>query len=331
MFLELLIIIVLALHLMCVNVAAAGPLVCMWLDWRGGRGDPLADRVGRFLCWKSLALFLIGGGLGLLLAFLHWDDAYHEVLHKFPSKIFFGMWELVFSFVLVSVSAVLWHLAPRSNLARWGRILLLLLAGTNLLYHFPFLFAIISRVDSGVLDPRGIVDASVFRGLMMEDSVLPQAVHFGFASFAMVGITLIGFALWCERSRGENETDKDERVDQESPDPAAENEVVRATEMGEDAQRIAAWGARLALGATLSQIPTGIWFVVRLSPDAQRSVLGADLVSTGLLGVSIILTLGLLHHLAALALSAPRKKSMVLAMTMLIALVTLMTGVLQRI
>ena len=330
MLLELLIIIVLALHLMCMNVAAAGPLVCMWLDWRGGRGDPLAGRVGLFLCWKSLALFLIGSGLGLLLAFLHWDAAYHEVLHKFPGKIFFGMWELVFSFVLVSVSAVLWRLAPRSKFARWGRILLLLLAGTNLLYHFPFLFAIISRVHSGLLDPRGIVDASVFRGLMMEDSVLPQAVHFGFASFAMVGITLIGFALWCERSRGENEPDMAEPVDQDSLDHEAENEVVRVADIGEDAQRIVAWGARLALGATTCQIPTGMWFVVKLSPHAQQRVLGADLISTGLLGVSIILTLGLLHHLSELALSVPRKKSMVVAMAMLIALITLMTGVLQR-
>ncbi|MDP6556938.1 MAG: hypothetical protein QGG71_19870 [Pirellulaceae bacterium] len=331
MLFELLIIIVLALHLMCMNVAAAGPLVCTWLDWRGGRGDPLADRVGRFLCWNSLALFLIGGGFGLLLAYLRWDDAYHEVFHKFPSKITFGMWELIFSFVLVSGSGVLWCYAPGSKLARGGRILLLFLAGTNLLYHFPFLFAIISRVHSGTFNPPGVVDASMFRGLMMEDSVLPQVVHFSFASFAMVGITMIGFALWCERSWGENETDAAEPVDRESPNHDAENIIVRVADIGEDSQRIVAWGARLALGATLCQIPVGMWFVVKLSPGAQQRVLGGDLVASGLLGVSIVLALGLLHHLSSLALGVPRKKTMTMAMAMVIVLITLMTGVLQRI
>lgn len=346
MLLELLIVIVLALHLMCVNVAAAGPLVCLWLDWRGGRGDALAARIGRWLCWKSLALLLVGGGLGLLLGLLHWDDGYREVLGKFPSKIYYGVWELVFSLVLIVATAVLWRFAPQAKSARWGRAVLLLLTGTNLLYHFPFLFAIISRVHSGAATPDGIVDAAVFRGLMMEDSVLPQAVHFAFASFAMVGITLIGFALWMERARGASDSTTTQPADAAAADgptatdaaagraPAdgdSDHAISTASDLGYDAQRITAWGARLALVATLCQIPVGMWLVVKLAPGAQRQVMGADLIATGLLGVSIILSLGLLHHLSTLALGVPRRKTIIVAMAMMAALIILMTGVLQRI
>ena len=119
-------------------------------------------------------------------------------------------------------------------------------------------------------------------------------------------------------------------MDQDSPDHDGENKVDRVADIGVDSQRIVAWGARLALGATLCQIPVDMWLIVKLSPDAQQRVLGADLVATGLLGLSIILSLGLLHHLSTLALGVPRKKNMVVAIAMVITLITLMTGVLAR-
>jgi len=342
--LELSIVVVLAAHLMCVNVASAGPLVCIWLDWRGGRGDMLADRVGRFLCWKSLALLLVGGLLGLFLGYLHWDESYRHVLSRFPSKIFFGVWELIFSLVLITATGLLWRFAPHAKWARWGRAVMLILTGTNLLYHFPFLFAIISRVHAGAANPDGVVDAAVFRRLMMEDSVLPQAVHFVFASFAMVGMTLIGFAIWTNRSPSavgvEAEANVQEPVAEEPADgapadgPAAEESIEGEPAGGElsaQGQRIAAWGARLALVSTLCQIPIGLWLVVKLAPDAQQRVMGSDLIATGLFGLSILLSLSLLHHLAAMALGVPRKKSMVVSISMMVVLITSMTGVLQRI
>jgi len=335
--LDLLIVVVLTLHLICVNVASAGPLVCIWLDWRGGRGDALAAKVGSYLCWKSLALLLVGSALGLLLGFLHWDDAYREVIRKFPSRIFFGVWELIFSLVLIVVAGLLWRFAPKASAARWTRAMLFFLTGTNLLYHFPFLFSIISRVHSGATRPDGIVDASGFRRLMIEDSVFPQAVHFAFASFAVVGITMIGYALRLDRARRRGT--QVVPVDAVRPEPREkmENAYEPAddegddAEIGPDSQRVAAWGARLALIATLFQIPVGMWLVVKLSPASQARVLGADPIATGLLGMSMLLSLGLLHHLSALSLGVPRKRNMVMVMAMMVTLICLMTGVLQRI
>ncbi len=362
MLLELSIILVLAMHLMCVNVASAGPLVCMWLDWRGNRGDMLASRVGCHLCWRSLQLLLAGAALGLLLGWLHWDATYRDVLARFPSKIFFGIWELVFSLVLILATALLWKYAPQSGLARRVRAVLLFLTGTNLLYHFPFLFAIISRVHRGQAAPDGVVDASVFRALMLEDSVFAQAVHFGFASFAVVGIGLIGHALWRHRASAPPALASAVAADQagaehvataelrggasggseqppthverpESGSEANDDRPVDAEdqdELGPEVRRIAIWGARLALVATLCQLPVGIWLVVSLAPDAQQQVMGADLIATGLLGLSIFLSLGLLHHLATVAFGAPRRRSMLAAVVVTAVLVTVMTGVLQR-
>ena len=334
MLIQLLIVAVLALHLICVNVAAAGPLVCIWFDWRGVRGDALSERVGRSLCRHSLVLLFVGGGLGLVLAWLHWDEQYHAVLHQFPSKIFFGAWELVFSVVLVTLVLVWWRVAPRSKPAAWGRGFLLILAGTNLLYHFPFLFAIIARVDAGALQPVGEVDASVFRGLMMQAGVMPQAVHFGVASFAMVGMLLIGWALVNDRTPAETDggalPESDSAAANDQATSAQPTPAQAMSDLGPDALRIGQWGARLALIATLCQLPVGMWLVVKLAPDSQQRVMGADLVATGLLGLSIFLSLGLLHHLSSLALGVPRRKSMVVALAMMAALVLMMTGVLQR-
>jgi len=205
------------------------------------------------------------------------------------------------------------------------------LTGTNLLYHFPFLFEIISRVRSGATQPTGIVDASVFRSLMMEDAVLPQAVHFGLASFAVVGIALFGHALQAARLVVEDNPTAPDAAEPAEAATDAGQATDLVSDLAPDARRIAAWGARLALAATLCQIPTGLWLVMKLAPDAQQRVLGSDPLATGLLGVSILLTLGLLHHLAALAFGSPRRNSMILAMGLTAAIVTLMTAVLQRI
>src|SRR5262245_37683618 len=44
-------------HLLCVNVAAGGPLVCFWLEWRR---DDLARRVARSLGRWALVTLAIG-------------------------------------------------------------------------------------------------------------------------------------------------------------------------------------------------------------------------------------------------------------------------------
>ena len=288
----------LAFHLMCMNIASAGPLVCVWLDWRSGRGDEAAHRAAKFLAWKSTAMFVVGGVFGLLVAAFFWNDAYHDLMHVFMYKIKWGAWELLFSLLLMGAyAAIVARGAPRGLAGKLGRACIALLAGTNLLYHFPVLFIVISEVASGYIEVPEKVDAAIFRSLMKEPSVFARSVHFWVASFAVTGVSLIGFGKW----------------------------LLRQDETKGIGARIAVWGARIALVPTILQILVGIWVVSVLPPLMQQRLMGSDLVVASAFGLSIIGALWLMHQLSAVAFGDTRPRSLKMAIHLMYAVVILMT------
>ena len=301
---EIILGLVLALHLMSVNVASAGPLVCLWLEWKEARHDRLAGQIGRFIAWTSLAMLLVGGVLGLVMGSLLWDDEYRALLARFPSKIYFAIWEFVFSLVLMLAHSIWWtRWVKPSRLLHKVRMLLPLLSGSNLLYHFPFLFVVISDVGSQRMNPPDIVDAAVFRSLIVDSSVLARVAHFVMAAFAVTGVVMVCWSLW--RMRFERES--------------------------KDAARVAIWGARLALVPTLAQIPIGLWLIAQLPSDVQHRLLGADVAVTSLLLISIVVALALMHQLSAAALGDTRRGTLVKVVFTMVIVIILMTAVLQRI
>ena len=298
MLVEILSSIVLALHLMCMNIASAGPLVCVWLDWRSGRGDETARRAAKFLAWKSLVLLVVGGVFGLLVAAFFWNDDYHDLMHVFMYKIEWGAWELLFSLVIMSVyAALITRGAPSSLAGKLGRASLALLTGTNLLYHFPVLFIVISEVAGGYLEVPEKVDAAIFRSLMTESSVLARSVHFWLASFAVTGVSLISYGKW----------------------------LLREKEQQEAASQIAIWGARIALVPTVLQILVGVWVVSVLPPLMQQRLMGRDFVVASAFGLSIIGALWLMHQLSAVAFGDTKPRSLKMAIHLMYTVVILMT------
>ena len=123
------------------------------------------------------------------------------------------------------------------------------MAGTNLLYHFPFLFLIISDVAAGHYVLEEAVDSARFRQFLVDPSIVARVVHFWLASFAVTGATLMLFS-----NKGEAEEAKDRK-------------------------RYSIWGARLALAVTVCQLPVGLWVLSQLPRAAQQNVLGGDLVA----------------------------------------------------
>jgi len=287
----------LAFHLMCMNIASAGPLVCVWLDWRSG-GNEVAHRAAKFLAWKSLVLLIVGVLFGLIVAVFLWNDAYHDLMHAFMYKIKWGAWELLFSIVLMSLYAALVSRGAAPRLAsKLGRASIAVLSGTNLLYHFPVLFIVISEVAGGYLDAPEKVDAAVFRSLMTESSVLARSVHFWVASFAVTGVSLIGYGKW----------------------------LLRDEEQKETGSRLAIWGARIALVPTLLQILVGVWVLSVLPPLMQHRLMGSDLWAASAFGLSIIGALWLIHQLSAVAFGDTRPRTLKLAIHLMYAVVILMT------
>jgi hypothetical protein len=298
---QLALILLLTAHLLCVNVAAAGPLVAMWLDWREGRGDKLCGTAGRFLTWESLALLAVGACLGLTIGWMQWDQAYRRAILQFDRRVFFAVWELAFSLGLMTMAAVWWTMILESRpLGRGVRMFLQFLAGTNLLYHFPLLFIVISDVSTAEASLSKSVDSADFRSLIVTGSVMSRAVHVCLASFAVTGVALIAHSEWLQR---------------------------RGTA---DAARIAVWGGRLALVVTILQLPVGVWLLSQLPSRGQRLVLGGDPIATSLLGISILLALWLMHLLAAIALGDTTRKNTRLSVAVMVVTVLLMSGVLVR-
>lgn len=301
--LELCLIVVMALHLICVNVSSAGPLVCLWLEWREGRGDELAGRVGRYLANVSLWLLIVGSVLGLVVGYILWSPQFRTALERLSSRIVFGVWEMVFSLVCLALYALWWRAAPKCGPGQRGvRMVLPFLAATNLLYHFPFLFAIISQLTTSRQTSAEPIEPEQFRALMADGEVVARTVHFWLASLAVTGMVLIGYAL----------------------------RISRRSEAQGDSSRVAVWGGRITLIPTLLQIPAGIWLLLQLPAESSNRLLGADAIGTVLLAFSLVMALSLMHQLAAIALGDTRRKVLVRAMLVLMVVVLLMTGTLRR-
>src|SRR5262245_3140106 len=99
--LEIVITLLLAAHLLCVTVASAGPLVCIWLDWREGRGDALAGRAASYLGLASFVTLLLGGLLGLAIGTLSWNERYAALwTGPMSYKAAWGIGEYFFSLLI---------------------------------------------------------------------------------------------------------------------------------------------------------------------------------------------------------------------------------------
>lgn len=298
---EIAIVLVLALHLMCVNVAAAGPLVCLGLEIGEARGDALAGRTGRYLAHAAVVLFCLGMLLGLVLTWLIWDDAFRGTLRVLPRRVAFGVAELVFSLVLMAAHAVWWRRAKQPGpKQRILRCLLPFLSGTNLLYHFPFLFFVISDLAAGGNAGTAPLD-SMFRQLIVTGPMLARFTHFSAAAFAFTGVVLIGYALRVAR-HGEPE----------------------------DAARVASWGGWLGLVPTVAQLPAGIWLLSQLPRDAIGRLMGGHWLDALLFLSSLVLAFLLMHKLAAIATRDADRRTLVQAMCLMFVVIVLMTGVLRR-
>jgi hypothetical protein len=229
---------------------------------------------------------------------------YGVVLERLPTKIWWGGWEIAFSAATLAIYALWWRIAPPRSRGTFAlHTFMAVLAGTNLLYHFPPLFAIISQLAAGSDTAGNVIDAAEFRRLMLQAEVMSTTIHFWGAAFVVTGV----WVMACASRR----SDSGDGVNPEQP-------VVR-------------WGARLALLATLIQLPVGVWVLVELPTVTQQQLMGQDWLGAAMLAGSIILAIALLHHLAAAAFGTPSRKSIVWSLVLMLAIVLLMTGTLHRI
>lgn len=298
----------LSTHLLAVNIAAGGPLVGAWLDWRGVRGDELSAKAAAYLAKSSLHAFAAAALLGLLLGWLRWDQPYRELWSgPLSYKLRWAIIEALFS---VALMVLWWRWLPGkaggSQRAAAGRGLLAVLAATNLLYHFPALFTVASRLHAAENQPDAVLKGAAFRSLMLAAETPALAVHVSLASLAVAGLVVLRFAM--RRPVG----------------------ALSAGESSTDKVRLARHAGWWTLVPSLAQLPVGLWTLMRLSPAAQFQLLGHSTLGTLLLVGSLAAALWLINELVHITLGEPTKPLLQRATVAMLATIVLMTAMQQH-
>ncbi len=289
-----------ALHLLLVDVAMVGPLVCVWLEWRETRyAERVAGLIGQ--TWAGLVNGTLAGGivLGSLLLAMRWwmdDRAYFSAGAAIPvDRLWFGLGELLFSFGCMGGYVALWN---RWRNHRLFHRALAIAAAANLLMHFPALFTIISVLATRG-DPWGqTLDRAGYQRLLLDGEVVARVIHVWLAACAVNGVLLMVFGL---------------RLGDDESQLALRRRLIQR-------------GAWLGLAPTLLQIPAGLWLVLQMPDTARQPLLGGDWLASGLFLGSLFLALQLLHTLSAIALGDQEPKLIRRSVAILLALVLLMVG-----
>ncbi len=309
---DLALILIFTVHLLAADLAMAGPLVAIWLEWRATkRGDALAGEVGRRLAVWSFAGLIIGPVLGLaIVGGLGWLEApaYREAFGRVPA----GRWwaavgEIAFNLVCLGLYAGLWNWFARR---RWLHRLLAVLAATNFMYHFPPLFTMISEMSLRP-DLKGkVLDVSLYRQLMLEGDVLSRVVHHWLSAIAVAATAAMMLGVH-DRKRS-------------AMGGAANGGGV------ENQYALARRAARVALFVTMLQVAVGAWVLIALPEAMQSQLLGEDWLATGLFGASVIAALWLMHQLSILMLGRVSRVGVFRAAISLVVVVGMMVATLHR-
>ena len=296
----------LAVHLVLVNLAMAGPLVSIALRRRATRQhDELAGRVGRSMAKLALGSLAAGAVLGGVLLALMWaagEQRYFAALAAIePSRFFFAAIELLFYAGCMAAVAMRWDHRPRSGLLLGA---LSLLAATDLMFHFPPLFTVIATVARRTELHGTTVDRATYYRLLTDGEVLARIVHVWLASTAVSGLAT---SLLARRR---------------APAAAAEPTV-------DERARLVSWGARVSLIATLLQLPTGLWLLMTLPPVDVARLMGGDPWASALFAASILGVVYLIQNLAAIALGDVAREHTRRATVTMGAVILLMVLVLE--
>ena len=298
--LEIAVVILLSVHLLLVDIAMASPLLCVWLEWRDTRfDDRLAGRASATLARIAVGALAGGIALGFLLLAIRWwqdDRAYLSAFASVPaSRIWFGLAELGFYFVCMGAYLALCN---RWRHRRLFHRALAIAAASNLMIHFPALFAIISIVSTRAELMGHALDRADFQRLLVDGEVLSRVVHVWLASIAISVAVVMGLGL-CSLK------DPQQRA---------------------GAERLIQRGALIALVPILLQIPSGLWVALQIPESARDPLFGGDWFASGLFAAALALALVLMHRLAGIALGDHDAKQIRLSMAVMSLIVFLMVG-----
>ena len=291
--LEALTTILLALHLLAMNVASAGPLVCVWLGWRQQKFGELGSQLGQKLAWYCVLAFLAGMITGGLMLLTIPSNNLWPALRRFPgSAYWFAGAELIFSLVCMVSLAGAWNI-----LSRWWLAVLAFASASNLLYHFPPLMAVIGQLAANAQwTAEPIVDRPILLKFMANGEVLALSFHFGMSSLAVAALVVLDI------------------ISRKSVE-----------EISHESQSIARGAATVALSASLLQVPIGIWLLTSLPATSRTALMGNNIWASLAFMAALVATIKLLQLLVMVVLGETDKKNLRQVVSLACAVVLLMT------
>jgi hypothetical protein len=288
-------VVLLAAHLLAMNVAAAGPLAWAWLV--GRRGDGRRLELARRIASRSLLALGVGIAIGAALLAAP-NPELRAALRRFPASAYwFAAAELAFS---AGWMAVMLFAGRRFQGRPWLAWFVAIASASNLIYHFPPWMAVIGRL---AVDPSWAADEVIPRAALLRLAARPEILalwmHFVLAAFAGAAIA----ALW--------------------PVRGAEADVADTSP----------WRplAAAALVASLLQLPVGVWLTATSSPAMRDALLGGELYASACFLAGVLAALWLMHTLALIALgdatpAMRRRAGWSLVVVALLMTATLVTG-----
>ncbi len=244
-------------HLLLVDVGAGGPLLVAAMEGLDSCKRSQAVSWARHLLIASLIGLLIGSILGVAMGWYEWSSGLDRMIARMPSKVYYGIWEWFFSLVCICIQLAWWYWFPRAEgIARGLRAIIGVLGSTNLLYHFPVLFAVITELSHRGEHAGELLTAGKFRELLAATSAGPRALHAAIAAIGVSATWLLLLASW--------------------PRQPLESYWAR-------------WASRWIFGSTVAQWLVGFWVAVSLSPIASGRLLGENLWLSGGFAISLLL------------------------------------------
>lgn len=240
-------------HLLLVSVGAVSPLINIVYEWmepgEAGSRYQLNNRLTRF----SIMAWVGGGIFGVLLGWASWSEELSGVLSRLSSKVNYGIIEYFFSLVLM-VAYLVWRqrVAKPGVVQRALRCIFPLAAGTNSIYHFPVLFAVVGELKRRGLSTGDKITASEFRQEWLVESIVwAKSIHVVIAGIAVTGMVVLMIAARAKRQDDDT--------------------LYRTASLA---------GARMALLALVAQVLTGFWLIMSLAPSQQKLLMGGDTLAT---------------------------------------------------
>lgn len=258
---------ILTLHLLLAGIAAAGPIIAGVALWQAARRHDLAQQqAAKRLARESLHSLFAAMGLGFLLWYLYRSqtgttfEPRGNRLGRLWTDDAWTFWsELGFTGVVLVLALVLMR---RQRGLRWLTPVLLILAGTNILYHLPLRFSIFNILQSRDIELTEGLTRAIKYQLLGEPQLWSRLVHHWGAMFVAAGLAW----QWI-RCRVKIDSSK---------------ELTATT---------AKYGALLVMLGVIAQFFSGPWLLFMLPVERQNQYLGDQVTAMACLGTGIFAAL----------------------------------------